>query len=288
MSEQSPWGSPPPSDPFGQPTQQPHQTQPPVQPPVQQFASGGGAYDGPPYGGSPYGQGPQQPRRRTGLIIAISVAVVLVAAAFAVTLVVASGDDEPGEASSTAANPTGSTDPTEPTDSADGTETGSGTPSDPATGDTVEGEGYTFDLPADGWTDASDEAGQLGGGPTIDTVVVLGESIQLAQSNIIVEALSAGGASEPEDLEGQWKRNLSGGDGATPVDVDDATLDGERAIGVRIDDRVNEAGVPIKQVAYLALHDGRQYSIGLSFPAEGDIVSEDDFQALLDSWRWAS
>jgi hypothetical protein len=216
-------------------------------------------------------------------VIGIVVAVLLVGAAFAVTLVVAGrGDDDPAEA--TSSRPTAAT--SSPTDE---TSTPSATAPSTAPGTAatdVVGDGYGYDLPAPGWKDASQDAQRLA--PTIDTAIILGSSIDLSQSSIIVEALSSGSASSVDDLADLWKRNLSSTDNATPVDIAETTIAGERAIGVRIEDRVNNAGIPITQVAYLALHDGRQYSVGLSFPQEGDAISEGDFATMLDSWSWTS
>lgn len=293
MSDQNPWGTQPPSNPYGTPTPPP---QAPPTPPYPQPGMGGGsgwnggipAYGGPPPGGQP-------PKRRTGLIVGIVAVVVLLVAALVVTLVVTGGDDEPDEASSSEPTSTATSEATEdpsPTESSEPTETteptddptSDGPP--PAPGDVITGDGYTYALPATGWKEATADAKDLAA--TIDTAIILGASIDLSQSSIIVEALSGGSASSLEDLEGLWKRNLASSDGATPVDIEDTTIDGERAIGVRIEDRVNTGGIPIVQVAYLTLHDDKQYSIGLSFPKSGDEVSEDDFQTMLDSWSWSS
>lgn len=230
-------------------------------------------------------------------MLGVVAAVVVVIAAFAVTLLVTrGGDDGPDETSATDSSTGSPSEPTSESTSKSGSEspdptasepTESDSPtSDPVPGDVVSGDGYTYELPATGWKEASQEAKGLAA--TIDTAIILGASIDLSQSSIIVEALSAGPASSVDDLEGLWKRNLASTDGATPVDIDDATIDGERAIGVRIEDRVNNAGDPITQVAYLALHEGMQYSIGLSFPQSGDVTSEDDFDTLLSSWTWTS
>jgi hypothetical protein len=281
VSDQSPWGAPPPSNPPAQPPYQP--------PPAGGWAGGPPSYGVPLYPGPP---GPQGPKKRTGLIVGIVAAVVLVVVALVVTLVVTSrGGDDPDEARSSDASPSESTSD-EPTSTESSAETASEAPSSPSApqppgGDTITGDGYTYELPAAGWKDATDEADALDAA-TIDSVIVLGGSIQKSQSNIIVEALSAGGASSLEDLENLWKRNLSGEDRATPVDSDDIEIGGERAIGVTIDDRVNNDGDPIKQIAYLTLHQGQQYSIGLSFPASGDNVSKADFKAMLASWTWTS
>ncbi len=219
-------------------------------------------------------------------MVGVVAAVLIVVAAIAVTLVVTNDRDEPDAAgSSTATSTTPSNDPTTDPTTGDGAD---GPTEDPATGAQIVGDGYTFNLPGPAWTDAINDAGALGGGSTIDAFVVLGSSVELAQSNVIVEAIPAPGASSPEDIEGIWKRNLSSSDKASTDDIDDLALDGERAIGVRIPDRTNEIGLDLTQVAYLALHDGNQYSIGLTFSRTGDDVSEADFQAMLASWTWTS
>ncbi len=70
--------------------------------------------------------------------------------------------------------------------------------------------------------------------------------------------------------------------------IDEITMDGERAIGVEFRARLNVNELLIDQVVYLALHDGKQYSVALTLPSEGDTVSEDDFATVLDSWTWTS
>ena len=254
VTEQSPWGVPPPT------YQAPGA---PAQPP--------GGWQAPPSYGGPSGP---PPRRRTGVVLGVVAAVLVVVAAFTVTLLVASDDDDQPDV----ASDTGSDTPSQTTSES----------SDAPPGDTIAGDGYTFELPGVGWEDALDRAEELDAGPTIDAFIILGSNPELAQSNIIVEELSAGGAASVDDLAGQWKRNLSGTDGATIIDIDDIEIDGERAIGTRIPDRINVDGLEITQVAYLTIHDGRQYSIGLTLQREGDPVSEADFERFLDSWRWTS
>ncbi len=233
------------------------------------------------------------------------VAAVVVIAAFVVTLVI-SGDDDEQSADPTSSGPEepGSDEPSsggsqseEPTTSDPAT----GSPSDgttttdpqidpnvePGDGSTITGDGYTFTLPDAAWTDVTDEAGKIPGGGSIDTFVVLGSSIAVAQSNVIVEAIPSP-ASSPEELEALWKRNVSSSDGATTVDIPDIEIDGERAIGIEVPDRSNNAGVPLTQIVYLTLHGGTQYSIGLSYPRSGDSISKGDFEKLLASWTWTA
>ncbi|MAS55593.1 MAG: hypothetical protein CMJ44_13405 [Pimelobacter sp.] len=221
------------------------------------------------------------------------VGALVVVAAVVVTLVVTTGGDDAGTAgddstTSATSDPGGTPSENEGTGS---TETSDPTPSDdppPSTEGAISGDGYTFELPGVGWQDALAEAQASGLGATLDSIIILGTSLDLAQSNILVETLTSGGAPDLESLEGQWKRNLGGSDGAVPDDIDDITIDGERAIGVRFSDRVNVNDFVIDQVAYLTIHDGNQYSIALTLPSENDAVSEDDFAKVLDSWSWTS
>ena len=75
-------------------------------------------------------------------------------------------------------------------------------------------------------------------------------------------------------------------DGATTETIDPITVDGEPAVGVDVNNRKNNAGLEIKQRAYLTLHEDLQVGIYLTYPASGDEVSVNDFQKVLDSWRW--
>ncbi len=284
MSEQSPWGQPPPPRPPAGGSYPPPPQGPPGGPPT-------GSWNPPSYGGGP--TGPPPPRSRTALIIAIVAGVLVVIAAIVVTLVVTTGGDDTQQAADEPTSSAPSGDPADdvPTDSTDEVPTDPTSAPDastPVPQDAVVGDGYYFELPGVGWQDALDETQSSGLGSTLDSIIILGTSLDLAQSNILVEALSSGGAPDLEALEGQWKRNLSGTDGAVPDDIDDIEIAGERAIGVRFSDRVNVNGFSIDQVAYLVLHDGNQYSIALSLPSEDDAVSEGDFEKVLASWTWTS
>ena len=291
MSEQSPWGQPPPPSSYGPPSGSPGGTPPP--PP--QHPPGG--YGPPSYGGPLGPQGPRPPKRNTAAIVAVVVGALVVVAAVIVTLVVTTGGDDTETAGDDSA-PSATSDPSDPPSDDAGTgsteapdptpsETASDDPS-PTTEGAISGDGYTFELPGVGWQDALAEAQASGLVATLDSIFILGTSLDLAQSNILVETLTSGGAPDLEALEGQWKRNLGGSDGAVPADIDDITIDGERAIGVRFSDRVNVNDFVIDQVAYLTIHNGSQYSIALTLPSENDAVSEDDFAKVLDSWSWTS
>ena len=102
-----------------------------------------------------------------------------------------------------------------------------------------------------------------------------------------MESLTAGVAVEPEQLAEEWKRNLGGSDGAVPVPIATSvsTGNGDR---VEFRDRLSTDDLLIDQIVYLALHDGKQYSVALTLPDEGDTVSEDHSATVLDSWTWTS
>ena len=264
VSEQSPWGQPPP---LGGTTEGGYPPPPAQGPPV----------------GPPAGWAPPPAKRNRAVVIAIVVAVLVVIAALVVTVVFTRGDDNAGPA-----GPAG-------TDQGTGVASGEPTTAPSSAAATagadvpdkaIIGAGYYFELPGIGWQNALDEAQSSGLGATLDSIIILGSSLDLAQSNILVEALTAGGAPDLEALEEQWKRNLSGADGAVPDDLPDITIDGERAIGVRFTDRENVNGLLIDQVAYLTLHEGNQFSVALSLPSADDVVSEADFEEVLASWTW--
>jgi hypothetical protein len=191
---------------------------------------------------------------------------------------VSGGDDEPS------ADPT--SEPTSETSSETETETESSSPTESAAaaGDAVVGDGYRFALPTGEWKDRTDQAPSLGA--TIDTVIVLGPSVELSQSAIFVEVLPNPGVDDVEDIRPAWTRNVKSNDGATTEPIDPITVDGETAVGVDVKNRKNNAGVEIEQRAYLTLHDDLQVGIYLTYPATGDDVSITDFQKVLDSWRW--
>ncbi len=133
------------------------------------------------------------------------------------------------------------------------------------------GDGYRYALPTGEWRNRSDQASTLGA--TIDTVIVLGPSVELSQSAIFVEVLPNPGVDDVADIRDAWARNVKSNDGATTATIDPVTVDGEPAVGVDVANRKNNAGVAIKQRAYLTLHDDLQVGIYLTYPAAGDDVS---------------
>ncbi len=234
--------------------------------------------------GAPPGQMPPHPPSsggsKTGLIIGLVAAGVLVLAAVVVGVVLlVSGDDEEpvagGSSESSSAEPSDDS-TTEPTD--EPSEEPTATPD----GDRLRGQGYSYEL-LDGWNDIS--ADVLAGNPpgAIDTVSSWGRSIQKGRANLIVERQSAG-TDDPEDLRESWEANLGTAVGVKPQRGSDQEIDGETALSATLDS-VNAQDVSVSQTALLTVVDGAVYSITLS-AEDGDADAQDAFEEILDSWAW--
>ena len=210
--------------------------------------------------GQQYGAPAPQPRKsRTGLIVGL-VAIVLVLVGGGIAFALLAGDD----------------------DNKDGGSKDESTLS----GETLAGEGYTYELPKD-WNDATDEAMGQDAPGTIDTVSVWGKELDGSQANVIVEASSGVGDADLESLRSTWESNMSGASGSTPQEYDGTTIDGEDAIGAKFE-RNNAAGTPIVQIAYLTVHDGTAYSVILSTQEAKADDAMAAYEDLLDSWAWES
>lgn len=226
---------------------------------------------------SPYARASQSgapsPARKTSLVglIAAVVAVALVCTSAVVALVLTLGDDGK-DAAATSSQSTES--PTE--------DESSGTPTPDA--NAVVGAGYTYQLPG-GWSDVTDDAGGLGTDGAIDTVAAWGSRFQGARANLIVTTTTAGSATTPQELEKTWRASLRKELGAKPEVIPGITVDGEEAVGLRFE-RMNENDVLIVQIAYLAVNDGRAYTLGLSTTPDQESASQDAMDAVVDSWAW--
>jgi hypothetical protein len=244
----------------------------------------------PPPGGQPGWVAHPPPRKsRTGLVIGLVAAALVVIIGVVVTVVAlsAGGDDDPSAddtASSTAeetSDEPSETDETEPTETED---------TDLSDGLTVYGTGYVFDLP-EGWTDGLDELGSAPETSKVDTFSLWGDDLASARSNIIVERESSYGEDDPADLKERWTTTLMGGiesvaqNGADLTDVDDIEIGGESAVGVQVEYQ-NQYSVEIRQVAYLTVHEGNQFSIAVTI-VNDDEDAEPVFEDALDTWVWA-
>ena len=266
---------PPPAPPVTSPGFSPPSGQPAASPP-QGWPSGG--QGGPAPQGAYGAWQPPTPHKksRTGLVIGLVALAVVLILGLVVGLVALSGDDDDPEVDDPA------TAMSSPTDSAP---TSSAATDDAPTGDpalTFSGDGYSYAVPTEGWKDVTEETTDLPA--SVDTLVVLGDTLETGRGNVLVETSSAYGETEPEALYDQWKSNLESGTGAVPEDKGEMTIGGLPALGVELE-WTNPNDVEIRQLAWLVVHNGDQYGITASF-LQSDEGFEDVFNEVLATWQW--
>jgi hypothetical protein len=233
------------------PNQPPYGQQPPGQPPPPpggQPPPPGQPYGQQPYGQQPYGPPPGGQSKTSRALIAVIVIVALVVAGGAVGGFLLIGGDDDSESSG---------------------------------GDNLAGDGYSYAIP-DGWSDTSEQGESQG----VDTIVRADDDEAGFHTNILVEVDPASGVSDPTEIQDQWASNVAGAVGATPNPIDGTTIDGQDAVGIRLE--TTAQNVDVVQVAYLAINDDKIYSIALSTAADAEATSTETFQNLLDSWSWES
>lgn len=212
---------------------------------------------------------PQKPNR-TPLIIAGVLVAVLVVAALGVVGLFAASDGGSETDSDTA------TSPASPAASAP----------DPATepsGETLEGDGYTYDLPVE-WQDITETVLGDNPGTTIDSASAWGPSISEGRANLIVEHPDAGGVEDLETAREQLRANLEASFESEIEELDNRDIGGLEMAGLHVV-RTNEGGVDVDQTAWITLVDGSAYIITSSRKAE-DEEPEAVFEAIYDSWSW--
>ena len=148
-------------------------------------------------------------------------------------------------------------------------------------GETLEGDGYSYAIP-EGWKEATSAAGGTEG---IDSVVRAEDDEAGFRSNILVEVQPASGATDPASIRDTWEANIGSAVGATPEPIDDTTIDGQTALGVRVE--TTQESIDVIQVAYLTINDGKVYSIAMSSHADAEEEATGELDQLLDSWSWA-
>jgi len=223
-----------------------------TQPPGNQPSSGQqSSYGQPPPGRSPYGPPPYGPRlekrKSNSTLIVVVVIVVLALAGIVGAALLLTGDDDSASSSS----------------------------------ETLEGDGYSYAIP-EGWEEATSAAGGTEG---IDFVVRADDDVEGFRSNILVEVQPASGTTDPESIRDTWEANIGTAVGATPEPIDDTTIDGQTALGVRVE--TTQQGIDVIQVAYLTINDGKVYSIAMSSHADSEAEATGELDQLLDSWSWA-
>lgn len=264
--------------PPGPPAAPPH-VSPPTHAPGPAYGS---SYPTPPAGYGP----PQPPKSKTGLIIGLVVAAVLVLVLGTVGVIALTGGDDGDDTDAgddTTSDVTSGTTSDGSTSEAPTTDTTTDGPTSETAGAlTITGSGYTYQLPSDEWTDVTADLADQS--PTIDTVSAWGRAIETARANLLVETSSAFGAAEPSEVKDSWIDVVSGSTGATPEEIDPITIAGQETVGIELN-WTNQHGIDIRQIAYLAIWDGQQYSITMTITQDDDEI-EATFYDILDTWAW--
>ena len=160
----------------------------------------------------------------------------------------------------------------------------SGPPKDDRiSGQDLRGNGYAYALP-DGWTDVTTDALQTNLPEGVDTVSGRGVSFRSSTATIIIERFEVKAGTSTADVQKSWERNLTRERGLRATYVPSLDIDGEPALGRQIR-RALVGGDAILQVAYLVIHEGYGYSIGLN-SQEGDSDAGAAFDGVVSSWIW--
>jgi hypothetical protein len=218
----------------------------------------------PPYGQSPYGPPPRQGRSKTTLIAVIVIVVLAVAGGVVGAALMLGGDDSESRGG-------------QPSETS---QTNGGETTEPSGGETIEGSGYTFAIP-EGWDDAtSDVQGTTG----IDAAVRAEDEDEGFSRNVVVEVQPAAGATDPEQIRARWETNIGNVVKATPEPIAGTTIDGEDAVGVRVE--TSQQDIDVVQIAYLTINEGQVYSIAMSAHRDAEDTADAEFEQLLGSWSW--
>jgi flagellar basal body-associated protein FliL len=147
--------------------------------------------------------------------------------------------------------------------------------------ETLEGDGYSYTIPDD-WSDETGATDAQG----IDSVVKANNDDDGFFANVFVEIDAAEGVTDVAEIQEEWATNTAQSVNAEPESIDDITIDGEDAVGIRLE--TTAQGVDVVQIAYLAVEDGKAYSIVLSSSAGAEDEASETLDDLLGSWSWQS
>ncbi len=151
-------------------------------------------------------------------------------------------------------------------------------------GPAIDGTGYAYALP-EGWNDVTSSARGREIPEGVDTVSGRGTAFITSTATIIVERFKVKEGTSPEDVQESWEKNLTEERGLKATYVPSLDVDGEPALGRQIRRKVVGGADDILQVAYLVIHEGYGYSIGLN-SAEGDTSAGASFDGVVASWIW--
>ncbi|GAB4011451.1 DcrB/PsbP domain-containing protein [Nocardioides ultimimeridianus] len=247
------------------PVMSPPMMSPPMtSPPAAPVMSPPAAYGQPAWQSAPaYGSWQAQPPRksRTGLVVGLVIGAVVLLGGIGglVALVANSGGDDPAPTHSTTT-----------------------TSAPVATGDTLDGTGYTVAMPT-GWTDQTDN--YPSDSPNLDKIAVNADSISGSTANVAIATSETFGTTDPESVRSSWEKGLRNADPTANVaDIADKDIDGEQAIGASVT-RSGSTGT-LHQTAYLVVHGGTGYTIVFTY-LDGDTGQSGVFDSFLAGWAWS-
>ena len=204
-------------------------------------------------------------RRLVTVVVGASLAVVL-AGCGSNTADIA--DDGTPSTSTDATSPSSTPpEPTEPTESPTTT-----------SGDTIDGEGYTYAIP-DGWEDVGDEATTA----QADSAVRVTEPDGFG-TNINVIVTPSAGTTDVESLRETFKKQIKGLVDTKVEEVDNITIDGESAIGQTAS--ADEQGETLVFTQYFVAHDNNVYAVTLTAPEGNAEEGRAALDSVLTSWAW--
>jgi len=176
--------------------------------------------------------------------------------------------DDDTAATSPATSETSS--PPEPTD-AETTE--------PAEGETIDGEGYTYAIP-EGWEDISEEPEAA----AADSFVRVSDASQGFGTNINVIVSPSGGATDIEAARESFKQGLETVADSPVEQVENISIDGETAIGHTA--TADQQGRTLVFTQYATLHEESLYIVTLTAPEDDAEDGRAALDTVLTSWAW--
>jgi hypothetical protein len=146
----------------------------------------------------------------------------------------------------------------------------------------VEGDGYSYTLPA-GWSElpgSSVGQGELG----IDTMTTSGDGYN-ATVGVATTSVMGGPLTETYAHQALQGLAMAPGSTSTPdIRTDEVTIDGAPA--VRGEVTVGAPDRPVTFVSYIARHEGTQFMVKLVAMGPNGDDSEAAFERLMDTWTW--
>jgi hypothetical protein len=150
-------------------------------------------------------------------------------------------------------------------------------------GQTITGTGYRTVVPAD-WKDGAELT--QGTAIKVDRIYASQEGSAFKANVLVIrENPKAIADTKIEDIEEDLRKQAAGAVGAEVPEAEEPTkLDGEDAVRWTL--RRKQGDVDLAQLQLGAIHDGALYSVTLSSAAADEDQSREQFERLIDGWRW--